>query len=253
MEEEIMNRQRMRSSIWIRTCVLGSALTLAVGIPAWAGTTGYEHGKAHGDSPHHGQSYSDHGSSHSGMTGHGMSAPGTHGKAPHGSGVHGGSGHHVSKGMHSGTSMHSTSSGHMGGHQSATKFIDHILKFKEGMAITDQQESQLNTIKTAYKRNRIKMKAEVELANLDLHEVLKDENAHLSGIESKLKQVHALKADLYMASIKAKRDAKGVLTPEQRSRMKAVHDRIKTHGSKMKSGYSKKYKQHSKLENKGAY
>lgn len=248
-----MNRQRMRSSIWVRTCLLGSALTLAMGMPAWAVTAGYEHGKAQGESPHHGQSVTGHGSSHTGMTGHEMSAHGAHGKDTHGSGVHGGSVPHGAKGTHGESSIHSASSRHMGGHQSATKFIDHILKFKEGMAITDQQESQLNTIKTAYKRNRIKMKAEVELANLDLHEVLKNENSDLSGIESKLKQVHALKADLYLASIKAKRDAKDVLTPEQRSRMKAVHDRIKTHGSKMKSGYSKKYKQHSKLEEKGSY
>ena len=244
-----MNQRRLCSSTWVRTCVLGSALTLAMGMPAWAVTAGFDHGTTHGESPRHGQS----GSSHSGMTGHGKSFSGAHGKGYQGSGVHGESAHHGAKGMHGGSGMHSGSSRHMGGHQSATTFIDHILKFKDGMAITDQQESQLNTIKTAYKRSRIKMKAEVELANLDLHEVLKDENADLSDIETKLKQVHSLKADLYLASIKAKRDAKGVLTPEQRSRMKAVHDRIKTHGSNMKSGYSKKYKQHSKLKGKGSY
>jgi len=248
-----MTQRRLRSSTWVRTCVLGSALTLAMGMPAWAVTAGFDHGTAHGESPHQGQSVSGHGSSHSGMTGHGKSFSGAQEKGYQGSGVHGVSAHHGAKGMHSGSGTHGGSSRHMGGHQSATKFIDHILKFKDGMAITDQQESQLNTIKIAYKRNRIKMKADVELANLDLHEVLKDEDADLSGIETKLKQVHALKAGLYMASIKAKRDAKGVLTPEQRSRMKAVHDRIKTHGSNMKSGYSKKYKQHSKLEGKGSY
>ena len=136
---------------------------------------------------------------------------------------------------------------HMGPHQSASHFIQHILKFKQAMAITDEQESQLQSISTNFKKTKIKMKAEVELANIDLHELLRNDQASLSDIESKLKNVHALKADLIMASVKAKREAKGVLTDEQRQRMKAVHDRIKEYGSgSMYKGHPGGYKHHGK-------
>ena len=95
------------------------------------------------------------------------------------------------------------------------------------------------------------MKAEVELANLDLHELLRNDQASLSDIESKLKTVHTLKADLLMASIKAKREAKSVLTEEQRQRMKAVHDRIKQYGSgSMSKGHPGGYKHHGKSDEK---
>ncbi|MDX1412054.1 MAG: Spy/CpxP family protein refolding chaperone, partial [Nitrospirales bacterium] len=141
--------------------------------------------------------------------------------------------------------------GHMGPHQSANQFIQHILKFKQAMAITDAQEDQLKSINTNYKKTKIKMKAEVDLANLDLHELLRNDQAPLSDIESKLKNVHILKADLLMASIKAKREAKAVLTDEQRQRMKAVHERIKQYGSgSMYKGHPGGYKHHGKSEEK---
>ena len=95
------------------------------------------------------------------------------------------------------------------------------------------------------------MKAEVELANIDLHELLRNEQAALADIETKLKNVHVLKADLLMASIKAKREAKGVLTDEQRQRMKSVHDRIKQYGSdSMSKGHPGGYKHHGKSHDK---
>ena len=47
-----MTQRRLRSSTWVRTCVLGSALTLAMGMPAWAVTAGFDHGTAQGESPH---------------------------------------------------------------------------------------------------------------------------------------------------------------------------------------------------------
>ncbi|MDX1412477.1 MAG: hypothetical protein R3351_09990, partial [Nitrospirales bacterium] len=103
---------------------------------------------------------------------------------------------------------------HMGHHASASQFIQHILKFKQAMAITDEQETQLQSINTNYKKTNIKMKAEVDLANLDLHELLRNDQASLSEIETKLKNVHTLKAEMLMASIKAKREAKNVLTDE---------------------------------------
>ena len=133
--------------------------------------------------------------------------------------------------------------GHGSHHQDAIKFISHILKFKEGMSVTAEQEQKLRALKTTYKKDRIKTKAEVELASIDLHEVLKNEKARLSDIEAEFNKLHALKTKLYMASIKAKRDAKAVLSEEQRARMDKIHERIKSHGGNMEhSGDYSKYK-----------
>ena len=180
--------------------------------------------------------YEGHGTAHT-------SSPHRGGHSPHGmSGIHGG-GHHMGH-----TGGHGTR--HPGPHQSAEAFIDHVLKFKDGMGITDKQEADLRALETNFKKAQIKLKAQGDLANLDLHELLRDDNASMSAIESKLKMVHELKADLYLASIKARRDAKAILSDEQRSRMKTIHERIKNHGSKMK-GYSKGQSPHGDMSKQG--
>ena len=140
-----------------------------------------------------------------------------------------GHGKHHDKG-HGG---HGHGSTHPGHHQDAIQFIKHILKFKEGMSLTADQEQKLRTRKVNYKKDRIKTKAEVKLASIDLHEVLKNEKASLSDIEAEFNKLHALKTKLYMASIKAKRDAQAVLSDEQRARMDKIHERIKAHGGSM--------------------
>ena len=198
------------------------------GSPVFAVESPHGYSKSHGDYGHKGMGSMGHGSSHhsKGSKGYGYG----HSKGSHGS-------HGYSR--------------HMGPHATAGQFIQHVLKFKQAMAITDDQENKLRSINTDYKKTKIKMKAEVELANLDLHELLRNDNANLSDIETKLKNVHELKADLYMASIKARREAKAVLTDEQRKRMKAVHDRIKASGSgSMSHGHPGGYKHHGKDKEK---
>lgn len=147
--------------------------------------------------------------------------------SPHGAGVLGyGQFHHgasMSGGYGTGRSPHQ--SGH-GPHQSASEFIEHILKFKDGMAITDEQVTKLQTLKTEFEKTKIKMKADMQLVSLDLHELLRNDQGDLSAVESKLKNLYEIRAGLYLASVKAGREAKSVLTDEQRSRMKTVHDRL---------------------------
>jgi Spy/CpxP family protein refolding chaperone len=167
-----------------------------------------------------------------------------YGKSHHEGGMKGGM--HGSHGM--------TGKKHRGGHgshQSASKFIDHILKFKDGMAITEDQVDKLLAIKTDFKKTKIRMKADIQLASVDLHDLLRDDKGSLNDIEAKLKDLYDTRAEMYFASVKATRDAKAVLTAEQRARMKTVHDRINAYkdsgmGSK---GHPGGYKHHGKGQN----
>ncbi len=199
-------------------------LSLVLGFPFLAVASGYGHsgGSAHqatGKTSPHG----------SGSMGHGKGYPG--------GSMHGG---HGSKGIVGG--------GSHGPHQSASKFIDHILKFKDGMAITEDQVAKLQTIKTDFKKTKIKMKADIQLASVDLHTLLRNDKGSLNEIEAKLKDLYDTRAGMYFASVKASRDAKAVLTAEQRSRMKTVHDRMNAYqGAGMGGkGHPGGYKHHGK-------
>lgn len=240
---------------WFSICSFSSVFFLALAGQTLADPHSSVHGSAHDSSSYASKHHGSNGSSHMEASVHGdqhhSKGYPSMGDSPHGAGY---------DGKHSeGTAAHSrghaakghgeNGSTHPGTHQGAIEFIDHILKFKDGMSLTTEQEEKLLTVKTNYKKERIKMKATVELANIDLHELLRNDNANLSDIERDLKNVHALKADLYMASIKAKRDAKSVLSAEQQSRMDKIHERIKTHGANPAhaSGYSRAGKE------KGSY
>ena len=107
-------------------------LSLILGFPAMGLATGYA-----GDA-HHPSGYS--------TSPHGAGTYG-HGQVHHGTGMSGGYG----------TGGSSYKSGH-GPHQSASEFIEHILKFKEGMALTEDQVTKLQTIKTDFEKNKIKIK-----------------------------------------------------------------------------------------------
>lgn len=199
---------------------------LLFAFPLTGFSSGYGHGDVHHGSPHG----SSHGSPHhaSGKFGHGM--------MPHGAGMAGG---------------HGMNFGHMGSghgpHQSASTFIDHILKFKDGMAITDDQVAKLQSIKTGFEKTKIQMKADMELTSLDLHDLLRDDKGDLSAVEAKLKGLYDLRASMYLASVKASRDAKAVLTDEQRARMKTVHDRINAYKKGgMGKGHPGGYSHHGK-------
>ena len=198
--------------------LLAGILSLAVGFPMTGLAMGYGDG-------HH---------------------PSGHGTSPHGTGVHG-QDHHAMTMPHAyGMRGNLHKAGH-GPHQSASKFIEHILKFKEGMAITDDQAAKLQTIKTDFEKTKIRMKADMQLTSLDLHELLRNDQGDLGAIESKLKNLFEIRAGLYLASVKAGRDAKAVLTDEQRSRMKAVHDRINAYKEGgMTKGHPGGYPHHSK-------
>ena len=128
-------------------------------------------------------------------------------------------------------------------HQKTMKFFKHILKNKDAMSLTDEQVQQLRDLKINYKKDRIRMQADADIAEVDLHVLLWDEKAKLADLEAQMNTVHGLKTKLHVASIKARRDGKAVLTEEQRARIDKMHERMKSHGgSKGHPGASSKEK-----------
>ena len=223
-----MRFTEVTKSTWFSIYACCSIFVLILAVPTLANAINSPHGSPHGSSSY---SEAEHGDKH-----HSKGHPGmknSHHGTTSGYSGHYKQGHSMHRGGHDGMGHGSRSSTHRGTHRGAAKFIDHILKFKEGMSVDANQEEQLRTLKTQYKKDRVTMKANVELANIDLHELLRNDEAPLSKIETHLKKVHELKANLYMASIKAKRGAKTILSPEQQARMDKIHERIKNHGGSM--------------------
>ena len=232
-------RFREQRSLFSFISLLAVAFLLSAG-PALANPPGSMHGKSkgmHSSSGDYGKS--DH--ERFGAPNRSSHRDGMHKR--HGGGRHSmhssghGMGHKKGHGDHGSGAMHDRA------HEKAMKFFKHILKNKEAMSLTDEQVQQLRDLKINYKKNRIRMKADVDVAEVDLHVLLWDDKAKLADIEAQMNAVHGLMTKLHVASIKAKRDGKALLTDEQRSRIDSMHKRMRSHsGSKGHPGDSSKEK-----------
>ena len=137
-----------------------------------------------------------------------------------------GMGHKKRHGDHGSGSMHERD------HQAVMKFFKHILKNKDAMSLTDEQVQQLRDLKINYKKDRIRMKADVDIAEVDLYAMLRNENAKLADtkladIEAQMKHSSRRNDKTQHGVDQGSRDALAVLSDEQQSRMDKVHERIK--------------------------
>ncbi len=134
----------------------------------------------------------------------------------HGGGSKEGYGH--SRGGHGmGMGMMHSSTGHL---------IRHLLKHEKDIGLTADQVGKLKEMQLNLDKTRIKAEADIQIAERELRALVEDEKSDLGAIEAKLKQSEGLQTGLRLAAIKARRDVLGLLTPEQRAKEKAEHEKM---------------------------
>jgi Spy/CpxP family protein refolding chaperone len=123
---------------------------------------------------------------------------------------------------------HSAMGGHGMGmmHSSTGHLIRHLLKHEKEIGLTGDQVAKLKEMQLNLDKTRIKSEADIQVAERELRSLLEDEKSDLSAVEAKLKQSEDLQIGLRMASFKARRDVLALLTPEQRAKEKAEHEKM---------------------------
>ena len=120
--------------------------------------------------------------------------------------------------------------GMMGGqgmmHSSAGHLIRHLLKHEKDIGLSADQVTKLKDIQLNLDKTRIKSEADIQVAERELKALTDDEKSDLGAIEAKLKQSEDLQVKLRMTSIKTRRDVLALLTPEQRTKEKAEHEKM---------------------------
>ena len=128
---------------------------------------------------------------------------------------HGGGGHSSMGGY--GAGMMHNSTGHL---------IRHLLKHEEEIGLTAEQVTKLKDMQLNLDKTRIKTEADIQVAERELKFLTEDEKSDLGAIEAKLKQSGDLQVGLRMVSVKARREVLALLTPEQRAKEKAEHEKV---------------------------
>ena len=86
--------------------------------------------------------------------------------------------------------------------------------------LSDKQKDALKAIRSKVTKDTIKKRADLELARVDLRELLHKDPVDMSAVEASLKKAESVRTDLKLTHIKAMEEIKSILTPEQRKKLK---------------------------------
>ena len=176
---------------------------------------GYSHGSKHGmkASPHGG---SPHGKKEGSGSKHGYSKG--HRGSKHGYGKKEGS-----HGKH-GYSRHGGHGG--GGHRGHGKDpFRHVLKFAGALGLTDAQISQIKNVKFEFAKQRIMLKAQHEVAHMELDQMVHSGEVKESEMRAIADHIAEIKSKKIHGMVDAKIDLLKLLTPEQRKKISQLHSK----------------------------
>lgn len=156
-----------------------------------------------------------------GISGVWANEPG-YGKEGHGSIGHSAMGEHGAGMMHNST-------GHL---------IRHLLKHEKEIGLTAEQVTKLKEMQLNMDKLRIKSEAEIQVTEREFKALNDDATSDLGAIEAKLKQSGDQQAALRLASVKARREVLALLTPEQRAKEKAEHEKMMQQHKDTDKGHS---------------
>ena len=113
-----------------------------------------------------------------------------------------------------------------GHHPQQANHLQHLLKHQKELGLTEEQVKKLKAIQLDFDRARIRLEAEIHVNEREVQALVEgEEQADLSKVEAKLKQSEILGVALRMSAFKARNEALAVLTPDQRAKGKAAHEK----------------------------
>lgn len=105
--------------------------------------------------------------------------------------------------------------------------LKHLLKYGKELGLIPEQISKLKTLQLDLGRTQARAEADIKVATLELHALVEDEQAASAAIQAKVDQLKKAEGGLLFTTIKSRRDAMALLTPEQREKEHAMMEKMK--------------------------
>ncbi len=100
--------------------------------------------------------------------------------------------------------------------------IPNLLNHGDKLSLTDEQMAALKSLEFSLAKKIILKKADLQVAAIDLEGLLSQDKVNMPKVESKLKQIQDLRTEIWLSQIKARIQAKKVLTGKQRQVWKSL-------------------------------
>ena len=97
-----------------------------------------------------------------------------------------------------------------------------MFRWKDELGLTPEQARTLRELRADFQRGAITRTSEIELAFLDLRDLMEQDTPDLTTVETQARKIALLRADQRVAGIKMVQAIKAVLTPEQREKLKQL-------------------------------
>jgi hypothetical protein len=97
-----------------------------------------------------------------------------------------------------------------------------MLHHRAELGLSGDQVSRLETLRGDFTRDAIRRGADIRIAELDLATLLEQDPVDLTKVETKVRELAQLRADLRIARLRTVEQGKALLTPEQRTRLQAM-------------------------------
>ena len=97
-----------------------------------------------------------------------------------------------------------------------------IAGMAEALKLSEEQQDKLNALHIAYKKDMIRRKADKEIAEIDLQELIDQDEVDLDAVEEKLREIANLEAQTKYAWVKLLVDSKSLLSAEQKAEFKKL-------------------------------
>lgn len=87
------------------------------------------------------------------------------------------------------------------------------------LGLDDRQKEQVQAVHMNMRKNDIRGRADIAVAEIELREILLRDPVDLNAAEAKLKHIESLKTALHFGRIKAHEEVKAILTPAQKKKL----------------------------------
>lgn len=96
----------------------------------------------------------------------------------------------------------------------------------EELELTEAQEQSIRQAQRDHRRNEIRRDADIEIAELELDDMMDADDLELDAIESHLRQIANLQVDGRMATLRMDRAVRDILTVEQFDKLEELSPRV---------------------------
>lgn len=98
----------------------------------------------------------------------------------------------------------------------------HVMRMVMELGLNEKQKEATVQIIDGTAKDLIKKSSDLLIAKMELEGILHKDPVDINAAASKLKQIEAMKTDMFLAHLKAFEEIKSMLTPEQKSELKKM-------------------------------